>query len=145
MTGNQSRIHRPSTSQAHTETIDCQTRDMRLRGRPGRRCAGAQPRQPAPRNLSACRDGRTRAVPLTQRASMAARSDEDAAPGEILRPDASDAPATGGEGGAVEQPDLTKLGQALDRVEVRSIAITGLLILAILYTLYFARAFLLPI
>jgi len=79
---------------------------------------------------------------------MAARSDEDAAPGEILRPDAPDAPgapATGGEGGAVEQPDLTKLGQALDRVEVRSIAITGLLILAILYTLYFARAFLLPI
>jgi predicted PurR-regulated permease PerM len=76
---------------------------------------------------------------------MAARSDEDAAPGEILRPDAPGAPATGGEGGAVEQPDLTKLGQALDRVEVRSIAITGLLILAILYTLYFARAFLLPI
>jgi len=79
---------------------------------------------------------------------MAARSDEDAAPGESRRPDAPDAPgapATGGEGGAVEQPDLTKLGQALDRVEVRSIAITGLLILAILYTLYFARAFLLPI
>ena len=79
---------------------------------------------------------------------MAARSDEDAAPGEILRPDAPGAPgapSTGGEGGAVEQPDLTKLGQALDRVEVRSIAITGLLILAILYTLYFARAFLLPI
>jgi len=76
---------------------------------------------------------------------MAARSNEDAAPGEVLRPDAPGAPVTGGEGGAVEQPDLTKLGQALDRVEVRSIAITGLLVLAILYTLYFARAFLLPI
>jgi len=50
------------------------------------------------------------------------------------------------EGGVVEQPDLRKLGEALrDRVEVRSIAITGLFVLAVLYTLYFARAFLLPI
>ena len=50
------------------------------------------------------------------------------------------------EGGAVEQPDLGKLGEALrDRVEIRSIAITGLFVLAVLYTLYFARAFLLPI
>jgi predicted PurR-regulated permease PerM len=48
--------------------------------------------------------------------------------------------------GAVEHPDLAKLGEALrDRVEVRSIAITGLLVLAVLYTLYFAKAFLLPI
>ncbi len=50
------------------------------------------------------------------------------------------------QGGVVEQPDLRKLGEALrDRVEVRSIAITGLFVLAVLYTLYFARAFLLPI
>jgi predicted PurR-regulated permease PerM len=50
------------------------------------------------------------------------------------------------EGGAVEQPDLGKLGQALrDRVEVRSIAITGLFVLAVFYTLFFARAFLFPI
>ena len=48
--------------------------------------------------------------------------------------------------GAVEQPDIHKLGEALrDRIEVRSVAITGLFVLATLYTLYFARAFLLPI
>ena len=41
---------------------------------------------------------------------------------------------------------MGKLGEALrDRVEIRSIAITGLFVLAVLYTLYFARAFLLPI
>jgi predicted PurR-regulated permease PerM len=76
---------------------------------------------------------------------MAARTTDDAASGDAFRPDAPGAPATGEEGGAIEQPDLSKLAQALDRVEVRSIAITGLLVLAVLYTLYFARAFLLPI
>ena len=76
---------------------------------------------------------------------MVARTTDDAASGDAFRPDAPGAPATGDQGGAIEQPDLGKLGQALDRVEVRSIAITGLLVLAVLYTLYFARAFLLPI
>jgi predicted PurR-regulated permease PerM len=76
---------------------------------------------------------------------MVTRTTDDAAAGEAFRPDAPGAPATGDEGGAVEQPDLNKLGRALDRVEVRSIAITGLLVLAVLYTLYFAKAFLLPI
>jgi predicted PurR-regulated permease PerM len=46
----------------------------------------------------------------------------------------------------VEQPDIKKLGEALrERVEIRSISITGLFVLAALYTLYFARAFFLPI
>jgi predicted PurR-regulated permease PerM len=77
---------------------------------------------------------------------MATRSTEDSASAQVIRPDGSAKPTSGGEGGAVEQPDLAKLGEALrDRVEVRSIAITGLLVLAVLYTLYFARAFLLPI
>ena len=49
-------------------------------------------------------------------------------------------------GGAVEQPDIKKLGEALrERVEIRSISITGLFVLAAMYTLYFARAFFLPI
>jgi predicted PurR-regulated permease PerM len=49
-------------------------------------------------------------------------------------------------GGPVEHPDLRKLGEALrDKVGVRSVAITGLFVLAVLYTLFFARAFLLPI
>ncbi|HEU4649364.1 MAG TPA: AI-2E family transporter [Gemmatimonadales bacterium] len=44
------------------------------------------------------------------------------------------------------EPDLEKLGSVLrDRVEVRSVAITGLLVLALFYTLYFAREFFLPI
>ncbi len=49
-------------------------------------------------------------------------------------------------GAAVEQPDIKKLGEALrERVEIRSISITGLFVLAAMYTLYFARAFFLPI
>ncbi len=52
----------------------------------------------------------------------------------------------GSAGGAIEHPDLGKLGEALrDRVETRSVAVTGLFVLAIFYTLYFARAFFLPI
>ncbi len=76
---------------------------------------------------------------------MVARSNEDSAPGAVFRPDVPVAAAPEA-GGAIEEPDLRKLGEALrDRVEVRSIAITGLFVLAVLYTLYFARAFLLPI
>ena len=77
---------------------------------------------------------------------MVTRSTEDSAPGEAFRPDVPAPAASPEEGGAVEQPDLGKLGQALrDRVEVRSIAITGLFVLAVFYTLFFARAFLFPI
>jgi predicted PurR-regulated permease PerM len=83
------------------------------------------------------------------RDNMASRTTEASAQGEAFRPDSPAAPETATPdeaGGAVEQPDLGKLGHALrDRMEVRSIAITGLFVLAVLYTLYFARAFLLPI
>ena len=48
--------------------------------------------------------------------------------------------------GSIENPDLGKLGEALrDRMEIRSVAITGLFVLAVFYTLYFARPFFLPI
>jgi predicted PurR-regulated permease PerM len=51
-----------------------------------------------------------------------------------------------GAGEVVAEPDIKKLGEALrERLEIRSLAITGLFILAAFYTLYFARAFLLPI
>ena len=81
---------------------------------------------------------------------MDTRTTEGEGQGEALRPDAAAPGKSPGdassEGGAVERPDLRKLGDALrDRVEVRSVAITGLFILAVLYTLFFARAFLLPI
>jgi predicted PurR-regulated permease PerM len=77
---------------------------------------------------------------------MGTRSTEDSAQGAAFRPDVAAPAAPAEEGGVVEQPDLRKLGEALrDRIEVRSIAITGLFVLAVLYTLYFARAFLLPI
>ena len=75
------------------------------------------------------------------------RSTDDSAPGDAFRPDAP-APATpsADQGGPVEEPDLRKLGDAIrDRIEIRSIAITGLFVLAVFYTLYFARAFFLPI
>src|SRR3982750_3976225 len=81
---------------------------------------------------------------------MATRRPEDSAPGAAFRPDVPppepppEGPAE--EGGAVEQPDLRKLREALtDRLEVRSVAITGLFVLAVLYTFFLARAFLLPI
>jgi predicted PurR-regulated permease PerM len=54
-------------------------------------------------------------------------------------------PAPAAAGAAAGQPDLRRLGEALDRVEIRSIAITGLFVLAIFYTVYFARVLLLPI
>lgn len=77
---------------------------------------------------------------------MDTRSTGDAASGEDFRPDVPAPATTPEEGGAVERPDIRKLGEALrDRVEIRSVAITGLFLLAVLYTLFFARAFLLPI
>jgi predicted PurR-regulated permease PerM len=88
--------------------------------------------------------GQGRFLDSSQR--MDTRSTEDSAPGEVFRPDLPAPAGPAAEGGAVERPDLRKLGEALrDHIEVRSIAITGLLVLAVLYTLYFARAFLLPI
>jgi predicted PurR-regulated permease PerM len=63
-----------------------------------------------------------------------------------FEPDVPGAAPEPAEGAAVEQPDIKKLGDALrERIEVRSIAITGLFVLASFYTLYFARAFFLPI
>lgn len=77
---------------------------------------------------------------------MASRTTGDAVSGEILRPDAGGPPTTPAEGGAIDQPDLRKLGDALrERIEIRSFAVTGLFLLAVLYTIYFSRAFLLPI
>jgi len=53
-------------------------------------------------------------------------------------------PAPAAEAGG--PPDIGKLGEALrERIEIRSIAVTGLFVLASFYTLYFARAFFLPI
>jgi predicted PurR-regulated permease PerM len=50
------------------------------------------------------------------------------------------------EGESVSQPDIGKLGDALrERLEIRSLSITGLFVLAAFYTLYFAREFFLPI
>jgi predicted PurR-regulated permease PerM len=63
-----------------------------------------------------------------------------------FEPDVPGASPDPGEGAAVEQPDIKKLGDALrERVEIRSLSITGLFVLAAFYTLYFARAFFLPI
>jgi predicted PurR-regulated permease PerM len=63
-----------------------------------------------------------------------------------FQPDVAAPPPETGAGEPVEHPDLKKLGEALrDRLEVRSLALTGLFVLAAFYTLYFARAFFLPI
>jgi predicted PurR-regulated permease PerM len=63
-----------------------------------------------------------------------------------FEPDISGPPADPGAGQPVEHPDIGKMEEALrDRVDIRSLAITGLFVLALFYTLYFARAFFLPI
>src|SRR5688572_11806525 len=63
----------------------------------------------------------------------------------ILAPDVDDqAQATPVEPGA-PVPNLHKTASALASVRPRSVGLTVLSILALLYTLYFARDFLLPI
>lgn len=63
-----------------------------------------------------------------------------------FEPDAPGPDADAGSGQPIADPDLRKTGEALrDRLEIRSLAITGLFVLATFYTLYFARAFFLPI
>jgi predicted PurR-regulated permease PerM len=65
--------------------------------------------------------------------------------GSILAPEVDEeAQATPVEAGAPE-PDLTKTGEAIERETTRSVGITILAVLAVLYTLYIARVFLLPI
>src|SRR5215203_2058688 len=71
----------------------------------------------------------------------AGTTDEDS----LLAPQVDDhAQATPVEPGA-PTPDLTKTASALAAVRARSVGITILSVLALLYTLYFARDFLLPI
>ncbi len=43
------------------------------------------------------------------------------------------------------EPDLERTGEAMDTTRAHSVALTVLAVLAVLYTLYFAREFLLPI
>jgi predicted PurR-regulated permease PerM len=63
----------------------------------------------------------------------------------VLTPDVDPtADAVPVEAGA-PQPDLAKMGQAMDSTRGRSAGVTTLTVLALLYTLYFARPFLLPI
>jgi predicted PurR-regulated permease PerM len=63
-----------------------------------------------------------------------------------FEPDVGGPPADPNAGQPVDHPDIKKMGEALrDHIEIRSLAITGLFVLALFYTLYFARAFFLPI
>ncbi len=48
-------------------------------------------------------------------------------------------------GAAVPEPDLRKMDAAMRTAEVRWVSVTGLLVLAVFYTLYFARALVFPI
>jgi predicted PurR-regulated permease PerM len=65
--------------------------------------------------------------------------------GSVLEPDVDvGARATPVEPGA-PMPDLAKTGRAVDQPRTRSVGVTILAVLAVLYTLYFARDFLMPI
>lgn len=71
--------------------------------------------------------------------------EDDPGGDSVLTPDVdSTADAVPVEAGA-PKPDLSKTGEAVDSTRGRSAGITTLTVLALLYTLYFARPFLLPI
>lgn len=77
---------------------------------------------------------------------MSTSSPLEGAGSSAFEPDVAGVGTDPGAGKEVENPDLTKMGEALrDRMEIRSLAITGLFVLAAFYTLYFAQAFFLPI
>lgn len=68
-----------------------------------------------------------------------------AAGASVLAPEAdSGAQAAPAEPGA-PTPDLTQLESAVESARFRGVAVTVLAVLAVLYTLYFARSFILPI
>lgn len=70
---------------------------------------------------------------------------DDADDGSVLTPDVDPAAdAVPVEEGA-PKPDLARTGEAMESTRGRSAGITILTVLALLYTLYFARPFLLPI
>jgi predicted PurR-regulated permease PerM len=73
-------------------------------------------------------------------ADRAARS-TDSSLTPTVDPRASAGPAAPG----AAPPDLARTGDAIDRVRTRSVEATLLTVLAVLYTLYFARGFLIPI
>ena len=82
---------------------------------------------------------------------MVTRTPEDSPPSAAFRPDVPAPPEAQLEARPTRAvPSSSPISGSWRRrcatgVEIRSIAITGLFVLAVLYTLYFARAFLLPI
>jgi predicted PurR-regulated permease PerM len=69
----------------------------------------------------------------------------ETAPRSSFEPDVEVAPTPPSPVTGTE-PDISKVGTALrERVEITSIAITGLFVLGFFYTLYFARAFFVPL
>jgi predicted PurR-regulated permease PerM len=77
-------------------------------------------------------------------APKAARS-AASTPGSVLAPDVEpSADATPAAPGA-PQPDLGRTGEAVRRLSTRSTELTLIAVLALLYTLYFARDFFIPI
>ena len=62
-----------------------------------------------------------------------------------LTPDVDDAAQARPADAASANPDLSKTASAIEGARVRSVNLTVLTVLAVLYTLYFAREFLLPI
>lgn len=69
----------------------------------------------------------------------------DDGPGSVLTPDVDPTARATPVGPRAPTPDLEKTGEAVSNARVRSAGVTTLTVLALLYTLYFARPFLLPI
>jgi predicted PurR-regulated permease PerM len=63
----------------------------------------------------------------------------------IIKPDVDATADAHPADSASAQPDLSRTGTAIDSRRARSVDLTVLSVLAVLYTLYFAREFLLPI
>jgi predicted PurR-regulated permease PerM len=66
-------------------------------------------------------------------------------PGSSLTPDVSARAAAAPAAPGAPLPDLSRTAAALERPRSRSVEATLLTVLAVLYTLYFARSFLIPI
>jgi predicted PurR-regulated permease PerM len=77
---------------------------------------------------------------------MSTSASSEGAGSSPFEPEVAGPSSDPGAGQPVARPDIGKLGEALrDRIEIRSLSITGLFVLALFYTLYFAQAFFLPI
>src|SRR5512144_391331 len=110
------------------------------------RCAGAQTPRPGRANLSAGRRGATRGS-LIHGTSMTTRTPSiQPDDGSALTPDITSAALAPEPGPTGEEPNVGTLARLLgEHAVARHVALVGLFVLALFYTLHLAQALILPI